>query len=674
MTMIRRLPLMARFSVAVLLAGLAVLTQNAVAEERATIPVPGAQAITTMCGQGLADWKARVAAMEEIKAYTPDGSVQFMTEWNRLLISIDDVIGPVYLLSQVSPDKAVRDSAEACDRQIRAFNTDLYLNDKLYRSIRLSRTKDNVERKLRKDTLNDFEDAGITLMPKKRERMREIRIRLDAIQQEFSRNIRENKTRVVFSPEQMRGMQDTYMTGLKKDSAGNYLLDFSYPVYLPFMRYADDAEARRQYQVEFLNRGTPKNLTLLQEAITLRHEMANLGGYRSYADYKLRRRMAHKPGMVATFLDQVQKATQVAEINELDDLRRYKAGASGTDSSRSGIARWDVAYWQEKVRKERFDVDQQELRRYFPTPAAIRWTLGITERLFGISFQKADVPLWHEDVMYFDVLDKSSGELLGGIYLDLFPREGKYGHAAAFPVRGGSTLEGRKPISALVTNFNRTSLDGNELETLLHEFGHVLHGVLSKTRYVEQSGTSVERDFVEAPSQMLEEWAYSKEALALLPDYCAASCPRVDDDLLRRINQARKYGKGMFYARQLLYAKYDMALYSEKENNAMTLWENMEAQTPLGYLQGTQFPGQFNHTISGYAAGYYGYLWSKVLALDMLSQFGPDLMNPQVGMRDRNAILERGGEAYAEELLRAFLGRAPSSKAFYRELTGSGDQ
>ncbi|MDR0933899.1 MAG: M3 family metallopeptidase, partial [Burkholderiaceae bacterium] len=211
-------------------------------------------------------------------------------------------------------------------------------------------------------------------------------------------------------------------------------------------------------------------------------------------------------------------------------------------------------------------------------------------------------------------------------------------------------------------------------ETLLHEFGHVLHGVLSRTRYVEQSGTSVERDFVEAPSQMLEEWAYSKEALALLPDYCAASCPRVDDDLLRRINQARKYGKGMFYARQLLYAKYDMAIYSEKEKNAMALWENMEAQTPLGYLQGTQFPGQFNHTISGYAAGYYGYLWSKVLALDMLSQFGPDLMNPQVGMRYRKAILERGGEAYAEELLRAFLGRAPSSKAFYRELTGSGDQ
>jgi thimet oligopeptidase len=276
--------------------------------------------------------------------------------------------------------------------------------------------------------------------------------------------------------------------------------------------------------------------------------------------------------------------------------------------------------------------------------------------------------------MYFDVFDTGTGARLGGVYLDLFPREGKYGHAAAFPVRGGSTLEDRNPISVLVTNFNRTGLDGNELETLLHEFGHVLHGVLSKTRYVEQSGTSVERDFVEAPSQMFEEWARTKAPLARLPDYCSSSCPAVDDALLRRLNQARKYGKGMFYARQLLYARYDMALYNEHKKDAMALWEEMEGKTLLGYTKGTEFPGQFNHTISGYAAGYYGYLWSEVLAMDMLSKFRGDLMNSQTGMQYRKAILERGGEAYADELVRAFLGRASDSKAFYREITGNADE
>lgn len=664
----------ARFSLIALLVLPGIFMAPAVADTtRDTIAVMGAEEISALCTQGMDDWKGRVAQLEEIKAYTPKGSVQFVQEWNRLLIAMDNVHGPVYLLSQVSPDESVRSSAESCDTQIRAFNTDLYLNQKLYANVRVSRSTDNVERKLRKDTLHDFEDAGITLMPKKRERMREIRIRLDAIQQEFSRNIRDNKTRVVFTPEQMRGLPDDYLAKLKRDESGNYLLDFSYPVYVPFMRYADDSEARRQYQFEFLNRGTPRNLELLQEAITLRQEMAVLAGFRSYADYRLRRRMAKKPGIVETFLDQVQKATRVAEKNELDDLRQYKARAMGLSPSEAVIERWDVTYWQEKVKKERFDIDQNELRRYFPTDAAVKWALGISEKLYGIAFERATVPVWHEDVAYFDVYDKDSRERLGGIYLDLFPREGKYGHAAAFPVRGGSTLEGRKPVSVLVTNFNRTGLDGNELETLLHEFGHVLHGVLSKTRYVEQSGTSVERDFVEAPSQMFEAWAHTKEPLALLPDYCASSCPAVDDGLLKRINQARKYGKGTFYARQLLYARYDMALYDEHKKNVMTLWEEMEGKTPLGYTQGTQFPGQFNHTISGYAAGYYGYLWSEVLAQDMLSQFGSNLMNSQMGMRYRKAILERGGEAYADELVRAFLGRAPNSKAFYRDITGNAE-
>jgi len=666
-----KMTLTARFSLLVFLLLSGVFIAPAAADTtRDTIAVMGAEEISTWCTQGLDDWKQRVGQLEEIRAYTPEGSVRFVEEWNRLMIAMDDVHGPVYLLSQVSPDAGVRSSAEACDTKIRTFNTDLYLNQKLYTNVRASRTTDNVERKLRRDMLHDFEDAGITLMPKKREQMREIRLRLDAIQQEFSRNIRDNRTRVVFIAEQMQGLQQDYLEKLKRDEKGNYLLDFSYPVYVPFMQYADDSEARRQYQFEFLNRGTPKNLELLQEATLLRQEMAELAGFRSYADYRLRRRMAKKPGIVGDFLDQVQDAIQVAEKNELEDLIQYKARAMGLTPSDTVIERWDVTYWQEKVRKARFDIDQNDLRRYFPTDAAVKWALGISEVLYGVTFKKASIPVWHEDVAYFDVYDKDSLERLGGIYLDLFPREGKYGHAAAFPVRSGSTLEGRKPASVLVTNFNRTGLDGNELETLLHEFGHVLHGVLSKTRYVEQSGTSVERDFVEAPSQMFEAWAYAKEPLALLPDYCSPACPAVDDDLLKRINEARKYGKGTFYARQLLYARYDMALYNEHKKDVMTLWEKMEGETAQGYTKGTQFPGQFNHTISGYAAGYYGYLWSEVLALDMLSRFEGNLMNPPMGMHYRKSVLERGGEVPADELLRAFLGRAPDSGAFYREITG----
>ena len=638
------------------------------------LPVWQANDIPVLCSQSLANWKAHVEALEAVKAYTPEGSAQFIREWNRLQIAIDDVQGPAYLLSQVSPDGLVRSNAEACDTQIRAFVTDLYLNPKLYASVRVLRSKDNVERKLQKEMRSDFEDAGVTLKPQKQARMREIQIRLDAIQQAFARHIRDDQTRVVFTPSQMRGLPEAYLTRLKRDDSGNYLLDFSYPVYGPFMQYAKDSEARRQYQAAFLNRGTPENLALLNEAVRLRQEMAELAGYRSYADYRLRRRMAKMPGRVDDFLNQVEKATREAEKRELEILRQVKAHTLGLPLSETAIERWDVAYWQEKIRQARFDVNQEALRRYFPTEAALKWTLGLAESLYGLSFKPEKAPLWHEDVRYFGVYDKASGEYLGSVYLDLFPREGKYGHAAAFPAKGGSALEGRKPISVLVTNFNRTGLNGNELETLLHEFGHVLHGVLSKTRYIEHSGTSVERDFVEAPSQMFEEWAYAESALAQLPQYCSPACPAVDTALLKRMNQARKSGKGLFYARQLLYARYDMALYDDRQKEAMALWEEMEGKTPLGYISGTQFPGQFSHTVSGYAAGYYGYLWSEVLAMDMLAQFGDNLMNPTVGHRYRKTVLERGGEAYADELVRAFLGRAPDSRAFFREITENGEK
>lgn len=650
------------------LASLLTLPGLLFATERATIPVLTPEEITYQCSESITQFQTQIDELEQIQAYTEKGAKQFRQKWNQLSIAMDDIHGPVYLLSQVSPHEEVRQSAEMCDMQIRKFNTDLFLNKTLYDSVHVLRAYDNIDRKFRKDLLNQFEDAGITLIPKKQERMREIQVRLDAIQQEFSRNIRDNKTRVVFSPEQMRGLPDSYLERQKRDSEGNYLMDFSYPSYIPFMQYADDSEARRQYQMEFLNRGTSKNIELLQEAIELRKEMAQLAGDRSFASFKLKRRMAKKPGIVSQFLKDVHAAIESAEKHEIEELKAYKAQTLGNGDST--LNRWDVSYWQEKLRRDRFSIDQNELRRYFPTEASIRWILALSEKLYGISFKSVSVPLWHEDVRYYDVIDKASKEVLGGIYLDLFPREGKYGHAAAFQVRGSSTLESRKPISVLVTNFNDTGLDGNELETFLHEFGHVLHGVLSKTRYVDQAGTNVERDFVEAPSQMFEEWAHAKEPLALLPKYCSPSCPSVDASLLKRINQARKYGKGIFYARQLLYAKYDMSLYDEYTPNAMTLWEKMEKNTLLGHTKDTEFPGQFSHTISGYAAGYYGYLWSQVLAYDMLSEYHGHLLDSSIGKRYRYAILQRGGEANAEELVRAFLRRDPNSQAFYRELTG----
>ncbi|HJT15886.1 MAG TPA: M3 family metallopeptidase, partial [Thermoanaerobaculia bacterium] len=218
-------------------------------------------------------------------------------------------------------------------------------------------------------------------------------------------------------------------------------------------------------------------------------------------------------------------------------------------------------------------------------------------------------------------------------------------------------------ISALVTNFDRNGLTHNELETLLHEFGHVLHGVLSQTEYNLHSGTSVERDFVEAPSQMYEEWASRMESLSLLGT-------GIDASLVSRIRAANKFGNGIDYGRQHLYAAFDMALSSEHPGECLEVWKTMEAATPMGYIEGTSFPGTFEHIASGYAAGYYGYMWAKAIALDLVSAFGEDVMDSATGRRFREMILSRGSEEPARELVERFLGRPVSSEAFFAEIRG----
>src|SRR6185436_2848572 len=267
----------------------------------------------------------------------------------------------------------------------------------------------------------------------------------------------------------------------------------------------------------------------LDEIVTLRKEIADLYGVPSFAHYVTKRNMVETPETVLRFLDDVRNVVTEAEIRDLAALEEIKGAR---------IERWDASYYRERLRERRFAIDQEELRKYFPTKGVVEWMLDITSRLYGVRFERESVPVWHDDVIYLDVLDAASAVPIGGIYLDLYPRDGKYKHAAAWPVRGVSMRSGRKPISVLVTNFNRQGLTHDELETLLHEFGHVLHGVLSATHYLEHSGTSVERDFVEAPSQMYEEWASRMESLSLLRNHCG-DCPAIDESLVARLKKSK---------------------------------------------------------------------------------------------------------------------------------------
>lgn len=640
------------------------------ATERALLPLLNGEQVTRGCASAIADLRLRVTALEQLPESAARDPKKLFGEWDALQIAQEDFQAPTQLFGEVSPDKQVRSTAEPCLVEFSKFSSDLYQNEKLYGMFKAVEASDAVERKLKRDILWAFEDTGVSLSADKRARMKEIITRLEELGQEFSRNIRDNDQRLSFKPDELKGLPADYLAKAKRDDKGNYLLGFAYPEFVPFMENADNADARERFQFAFNNRGTPKNLLILKEAMTLRKEMAGLFDLPSYADFAIRRRMAGSAQAVNKFLDEVRTAVTQSEKAEIEELRRFKAKTAGTPLASTVLNRWDTQYWQQKLKRARFSLDPNELRKHFPAEAAVAWMLHISGLQYGVEFQRVDVPVWHPEVQYYDVIDAKTKQRISGIYLDLYPRDGKFSHAAAFGVRSVSTATGRTPVTALVANFNRAGFDGDEMETLTHEFGHVLHGVLSNTRYASLAGTNVELDFVEAPSQMYEEWARSLDTLSLVAKFCKTPCPKVDAALVKKMVAAHNFGRGIRYARQLLYASFDMSIYDAKPSEPMDAWARMEGATPLGHVKGTEFPGTFNHVMSGYGAGYYGYMWSEVLALDMLSAFNGKFINPEVGARYRDKILSRGGEQPGMELVRAFLGREPNSKAFFAEIAG----
>ena len=636
------------------------------------LPLFKAAEIPSLCDASLASMQKDIQIFENKKIKNKAKAGPYLAEWDELHAKARDFGAAIGLYSNVDPDPALRQAADDCELKISKYQTTLYQNPKLYAQFKKLKASDPIDQKFLEDILEQFENTGVQLSAEKQKRLKEIIEESTKLGQDFSKNVRDNPEKVEFTPAEMKGLPESYIANLKKNEKGNYLLGFDYPEYQPFMELAESDEARKRYQTAYTRRGTEQNLQFMKKAIDLRYEMAQLFDKESYAHSALEFRMAKTPEAVNGFLDEVYAKVAPLEKQDVEQLRQFKSETLKVPVEKAEITRWNQGYWSEKLRQAKYKVDQEKLRDYFPTEASQKWLFSISSELYGIEFKPVKVKAWHDEVEYYAVHDKATGEFLGGLYVDKYPREGKYGHAAVWGAYGGSTLNQRRPVSVLVTNFNRKGLNSNELETFVHEMGHALHGILSKTRYTEQSGTSVERDFVEAPSQMYEEWARRLETLSKVADYCEQACPRVDAAMTERLKNVKNYGRGLHYARQALYAQYDMALHGKDAKNIepLKLWQDMEGKTALGYVSGQQFPGQFGHLMGGYQAGYYSYMWSEVIALDMLSSFGDQLMDKKVGAHYRNTVLAQGGQKHGEQMVKDFLGRDPDSKAFFNEISG----
>lgn len=658
-----------RFSalgVACMAASLSMLTV-AQAGERGAIRLPSAKEIPAWCNQSLGQARARIAKLKAVPLKQVSAKT-VLHAWNDLDRVLQDVWGPIGLLSETSPDPAVRKAAEACDLKLSALPNEYLQSTALFERVRALQVSDPVDVMARQSILDDFDERGVSLPPEKRARAKAIFERLDKLAQDFSRNVRDVTTVLAFTESELEGLSASDHAQRKRDAQGRLVFGMDYPDADAILSHVTVESTRKAFWTAFNQRGGQPNLDLLQEAVKLRLELAQLMGKPHFADWAIARKMAGSAQAVNRFLDDVQGRVEELERKELDELRQEKVRLTG--DAQATLQRWDVSLMQQRLKKARYSVDQSAVRAQFPVDPTIAWMFKVSADLYGLDFKaNPKLPVWQSDVRAYDVFDRASGQYLSSFYLDLFPREGKYKHAAAFPVRGVSTLIGRTPVSVLVTNFNREGFDQNELETLYHEFGHILHGVLSKTRYILNAGTGVKRDFVEAPSQMFEEWSRRPETLALFAQVCP-SCKPIDPQLIERMNASRAFGRGIQYARQRLYAAWDMSLHTDQLVDPMQSWAQLEGKTPLGHVPGTMVPAAFGHVMGGYQAGYYGYMWSEVLALDMRSAFGKNAMDTAVGSRYRKLILESGGERAPAELVEAFLQRKPSPEAFFKEITG----
>ena len=601
--------------------------------------------------------------------------------YERAFDNYGNALGMSGFLSYVSTDKKFRDAANDLQMQISQYMVDVATRRDVYKAIReytdTNPKLDPVQAKLVKEMLIGFKNSGMDLNDADLEKFKALNKEKAEYIIKFDKNIQEYKDPLAVTQEQLKGLGEDYIQKLAKTDDGKYLVTLDDPDYVPFMQNADDEQARKELEFKFNRRGGQENVELLEKTLTLRREIAHLLGYKNHAELRLEDRMAKNPKTVMTFLKDLQKKLKPLGKKEDKEMIAYKNSKTGKNSRT--LYSWESGYWSNKFRKENLELDSEKIKEYFPSQVVIDGMLDLFGGVFGITFEPVDIPVWHPDVKAFKIKDKATGELVAYFYMDLYPREGKYKHAACFGLVDGEEKQDgtyQIPFVAIVANLNKPSgdtpslLKHGEVETLFHEFGHVLHNALTKAKYSAFSGTSVSWDFVEAPSQMLERWAWDPQVLKKISKHYKTGEP-LPDELIKRMIAAKNFGAGGMYLRQDFFAQYDMTLHTaDTTPDSTKLYFALTKKIRgLPLTKGTIPQASFGHIMGGYDAGYYGYLWSEVIAEDFFGEFKKHgIFNPETGLKFRREILEKGGTLDEEKMVENFLGRPVDNKPFLKSI------
>lgn len=605
---------------------------------------------------------------------------------------LSEVEGIFFNLLEADSDDEMQKIAEEVSPMLTDYQLYISLNTGLFNKVRQvyenSRQTDPTRKKLLEDTYRSFKRNGAELPDDDKALFGRMNEELALLELKFGKNVLAATNAFslhITDRSQLAGLPEYVLeaaaeTATERNEDG-WIFTLDYPSYSSFMKFSSDRELRRKMYMAYSSRGIggeTDNTQIIRRIVELRMKIANLVGYETYADYMLEDRMVKTRSRVNEFISALMKPSLLKAHDEIAGLSAF-AKENGFENDM--IMPWDFSYWAEKYRQMKFFIDEEALKPYFSLEACLEAVLGLAKKLYGLDFVlRNDIPVYHKDVRVYDVID-GTGEHLALFYTDFFPRPSKRGGAWMTEFRGQYIYEGKdfRPFVSIVTNFtkptsNRPSLlTHNELVTLLHEFGHSLHGILSKCRYPSISGTGVTRDFVELPSQIMENWAYEPEFLNTFARHYKTG-ENIPAEFLDRIVAGKNFLSGYQQVRQLQFGIVDMAWHSLSELKECSV-QDFENETLAPYrtlpaVDGVAVCPSFGHIFSGgYAAGYYSYKWAEVLEADAFSLFKTKgIFNREVAQSFRKNILERGASEDEGVLYRNFIGHEPQPEALLIKL------
>lgn len=588
------------------------------------------------------------------------------------------------LLSYFHQDSAVRDAAanleaKGVDKKLSVFaRKDVYKALKEYADTNPQLNHEDM--RLLSKWLERFERAGMALSEKDAEAYAQLNTeRLNKITQ-YNINLNNYKDELVVGREELDGLGETYINRLERTKDGKYIVTLKYPDYNPFMSSAKSEKARKALQEKFARRGGKENVKLLEDTVELRRKQAALLGFKRYPDYVLPVRMAKNYETLEAFLKNLQKeVTPLAQ----DEMKSYlKLQEETTGQQADEMTAWNLPYWSNQYKKKYYQVDDDKIKEYFPADKVISGMFEVFGNLFGITFTQADLPVWHPEVVVYQIKDKKTGELISNFYLDLFPRDGKYTHAATWSFVDRFELPDghmQTPSVVIAANFTPAGngtpslLEHSEVETLFHEFGHVLQMSMATSKYATLTGDNVAWDYIEAHSQLLENWAWQPQVLKKISAHYKTG-EALPDGLISSLVKSKNVGVAVAFLRQNFLSQYDLALHTaaKRVDSTKLYAQMMHNISGIPMTKGTYPQASFGHIMSltdPYDVGYYVYAWSLVIAQDIFSRFEDEgLFNAELGAKLRKYIYTPGTVYDENEMVEKFLGRPYNDKAFLKSL------